>query len=214
MHASFSELNFFSNTHSRPQQSDTIPLRNAQAIVEASSTIFGASLLIQLLQSTKIDGAALSQLDETATTEAALNAAKAFVAELERRAAGANANGERAGFAAGNALSKAAGARPKATHQYTNAEIEKFKAGRRAERAKKREERRAEEAAQQEEEDKKRAELEANIMTQATQRAEGEDKRKKQNDEERRMLRKESTMPRKRLNGSRRAWERLGILLR
>ena len=74
-------------------------LSNARAIVEASSAVFGASLLIQLLQNTQLNDTALGQLDEAATTEAALGAAKAFVAELERtsRAAGANANGEKGG---------------------------------------------------------------------------------------------------------------------
>lgn len=58
-------------------------LGSAQAIVEASSAVFSASLLVQLLQNTKIDDAGLSLLDETAMTEASLNAAKSFVAELE-----------------------------------------------------------------------------------------------------------------------------------
>ena len=79
-------------------------LSNARAIVEASSAVFGASLLIQLLQNAQLNDTALGQLDEAATTEAALGAAKAFVAELERAsraAAGANANGEKGGETTG-----------------------------------------------------------------------------------------------------------------
>ena len=132
-------------------------LSNARAIVDASSAVFGASLLIQLLQNAQLNDTALGQLDEAATTEAALGAAKAFMEELERAsrtAAGANANGEeggepadavvvardgeQTGFAAAIATSKAAGERSKAiaTRQYTVGEIEKMKAERKAEKAK------------------------------------------------------------------------------